>query len=808
STPISVTLSGVSGDAISGIDFPLINRRITIPAGTTQLSVSIPTRYDLLDEPDESFSVSLLMPVGATMADHMAKISITDDDPPALRIADCVVSETQPEFNSEGNSINSTGSYQSLITMSSTSPVPVTVRVTSRDRTAVSGRDYTRILTTIIIPAGQTEAVVNLTITDDNVFEPSERFELVLSATVNATIERGVASVSIGDNDPEPVLTIADTLIVEGNTGELLVTVRVNMSRPSALPVTFQYQTLDGTAIAGRDYLAAAGTRTIYAGATLQTFTIRLRNDRIDEDAETLRVVLPSVINGSAVPNGATITIEDNDPPPELAISNATIVEGDSTNVTSSLLLRLSTASERSISVDFQTANHTAKAGIDYQTASGTVIFLPGQISANLNLTSVADLNDEPSRAFRVILSSPVATVLTNTTAVVTVLDDDGPLLPLFEMSDMQYLGGFQVPTGDQGSASFAFGGNGLAFNPQNNSLFIGSNVNDGLNLAEISIPDQLSSTGIISSMATASILQPFVNPGNLISFNSDGSATPPVFNYENLNLGGLLVANGGLTGAMFNGYTGAEPSNSTNSHFRTNTLNLASLTSTNSAGLLDIRANSNGLSGRVRGGYMAEVPQQWRDYIGANYVTGAAGQNRIEHSSAGPALFGFDAESPAASSDDPLVYYPISQPLQWSDRYVVQPLFNGTTRMTGVAFVPGTRSVIFVGSNGLSEIGYGVGSAFNDRSRPDSGFHSRNGNYKYQIWAYDIEDFMAVRNGSRASWEIKPTRVVNFDLPTPEASKHIGGTAFDPATGRLYVVQQFAGSDSTPIIHVYQLGR
>ncbi len=204
----------------------------------------------------------------------------------------------------------------------------------------------------------------------------------------------------------------------------------------------------------------------------------------------------------------------------------------------------------------------------------------------------------------------------------------------------------------------------------------------------------------------------------------------------------------------------------------------------------------------------MAEVPEQWREYIGANYVTGASAQNRIEHSSAGPALFGFDANNPAGSSGDPLVYYPISNALQWSSQYVAQPLFNGTTKIDGVAFVPGTRSIIFIGSNGLSEIGYGVGSKFGDSARPYSGFHSKNGNYKYQIWAYDIDDFMAVRNGSRASWDIRPTSVVNFDLPTPEPARYIGGTAFDPSTGRLYIAQKLAGADYTPVIHVYQLGR
>ena len=206
----------------------------------------------------------------------------------------------------------------------------------------------------------------------------------------------------------------------------------------------------------------------------------------------------------------------------------------------------------------------------------------------------------------------------------------------------------------------------------------------------------------------------------------------------------------------------------------------------------------------------MAAVPEQWRAWIGANFVTGAAAQNRIQYSSSGPALFGFDAANPQASSGAPLVNYPFGHALQWNQGPSTgpEPFFNGTTKIEGVAFVPGTRSVIFLGSNGLSTIGYGVGSRFNDRARPEQGFHSQNGNYQYQIWAYDIDDFMSVRNGTLAAWDVRPTSVVNFSLPTPEPSKYLGGTAFDAATGRLYVSQKLAGPGATPIIHVYQLGR
>jgi hypothetical protein len=809
STPITIVLAGVSGSALSGIDFPALNRTIVIPAGRTSYPVRVPTRHDVLDEPLEAFSVEITSIAGATLADGTSVVSIHDNDPPALTISDVVISESAPPMAPvSGNGPASAGAYQAVITMSSASTVPVTVKVYSRDKTAVSGRDFTRVAATIVIPAGETSAVANLSSVDDQLHDPNESFELFLSSPINATLARPVSKVSITDNDPDPVLTAANTTVTEGNSGELLATVRVDMSPASSLPVTFQYRTMNSTALAGFDYIAAIGTMTIPAGSMSRTFTVRIKSDLTDEDAESIRIILSNVVNASINPEQGVITIEDNDAAPRMTISHSEIAEGDTANVATQFTVTLSAASERAIQVNYHTEDHLAVAGRDYFATSGTLTIPPGQTTGVISLTSVADTIDEPSRAFRLTFSNPVHVTLSSTMAVVTVTDDDGTALPLFAQSDMAYLGGFRVPTGQQGSSTFDFGGNGLAFNPANNSLFIGSHHDNGLNIAEIGVPSQLSSTGALSLMPSAAVLQPFMNLGGLTTTNAAGQSTAATFNYENLSLGGLLVSNGGLTGGMYMGYNGAEPQFSSNSHFRTSSLNLASLNSTNFAGLLDIRQNSSGLSGRVRGGYMAEVPVPWQDYIGASFVTGAAGLNRVEFSSAGPALFGFDANNPAGSSGDPLVCYPINEALQWSSQFIAQPLFNGTTKIEGVAFVPGTRSVIFIGSNGLSEIGYGVGSKFNDKARPYSGFHSKNGNYKYQIWSYDIDGFMAVRNGSKTSSSIRPTTVINFDLPTPEPSKYIGGTAFDPATGRLFISQKLAGPDATPVIHVYQLGR
>ncbi len=800
SLPVRFTYSTSDITASSLTDYFSVLRTVTISPGARSAILSLPTRHDILDEHDERFLVTLSAPSNATLATPSAVITIQDNDPPAISIDDVSVVEGSDAISFVRMSVS----------LSSPSQLPVTVSYATGDWTALGAKDYQRGTGVLTIPAGARSAELRFSVLPDFQYEPEEAFAVLLSTPVNATLLKAIGTVTILDDDPPPVASVESKIVAEGNSGTQATTIMVSLNQSSSLPVTVRYQTKAITAFAGADFVGATGVLTIPPGALSGTFTVSVAGDMLDEDDETFTVELLSPVNAtiSSVPN--VITILDNDLPPLVTISNATVAEGQAGSATSSILVSLSGASGFPISMSFGLKAITASAGIDFRFTEGTLTIPAGQTSGSISFEIQGDLLDEPNEAFQVNLFALKNARFSKSTAIVTIADDDGTQLPLFDRTrDFRYVGAFRVPTGIVGSDTFEYGGNALAFNAANRSLFMASNFDNGLNIAEVQIPATLSSTGVASSMTVANVLQPFVDLSMLLTTNAGGASTAPVLSYENLVLGGLFVAGNGLTGGMFMGYNLAEPESSTHSHFRTSGLNLASLSASSFTGLIDIRRNADSASGRVRGGYMTAVPDQWKDWIGANYVTGAAGQNRIQYSSSGPALFGFDAINPSGSSDKPLVYYPFGHALQWADTDITTPqlLFNGTTTIDGVAFVPGTRSVIFIGSNGVSSIGYGVGSRFNDRFRPYQGYHSQNGNYRYQIWAYDIDDFMSVRNGTLASWDIKPTSVVNFDLPTPEFSKYLGGTAFDPATGRLYISQKSAGPDATPIIHVYQLG-
>jgi len=355
--------------------------------------------------------------------------------------------------------------------------------------------------------------------------------------------------------------------------------------------------------------------------------------------------------------------------------------------------------------------------------------------------------------------------------------------------TDPGYVGAFRVPDGKIGDSSFEWGGTALAFNPANNSLFlVGHDQQQAV--AEVQIPASIVNSPRLKDLPTAKVIQPFVKV----------TARIPNYTLEGVvKIGGLMLVERRLVGTLYEYYDADV--NAVQSHFVLDSLNLATA---KVGGLY----TAGTLGGGFVGGYMAAVPADLRDELGARYVTGQAALCIIGRTSSGPALFGFDPADLGATpaSVKPFVYYPLKNPLGAIDAR--NPYFNGNTEIKAVIFVPGTRTVLFFGDHGTGDVGYGQPEQFNDPHRGSKGWHSVNGHYAYQVWAYDIDDFVAVKYGVKKPWEIKPSQVKTFDFPVDHPAKHLGGAAVDPATGRLYVSQLWTGGgDSLPLIHVFQMG-
>lgn len=142
---------------------------------------------------------------------------------------------------------------------------------------------------------------------------------ITLAAT--AVSAAGAESVSVTDprRQPQPLtVAIGDVTVREplsnpeavvGAPAAVPARFVVKLSRPHSGPVTVAFRTSDGTAKAGADYLARAGTVTIPAGATSAPVDVMVRQDRAVEGDETFFVTLTGVTNviGIGIRDGRAI---------------------------------------------------------------------------------------------------------------------------------------------------------------------------------------------------------------------------------------------------------------------------------------------------------------------------------------------------------------------------------------------------------------------------------------------------------------------------------------------------------------------
>ena len=226
--------------------------------------------------------------------------------------------------------------------------------------------------------------------------------------------------------EPPPSLSIANRSVTEEDSGSKNAVFTVTLSEASTLQVSASYATADSSANAGHDYTAKTGILSIPAGDTEGTISIPVLGDTIDESDETFTLTLSSSINASISDGEATGTIKDNDDPPSLNISDASVTEGDSGTVNMTFPATLSNTSGFQVSVDYATANGTAKAGSDYTATSGKLTFNMGEKSKTITVPVSGDLEEESDETFTLSLSQANNATILDGEATGTIQDNDG----------------------------------------------------------------------------------------------------------------------------------------------------------------------------------------------------------------------------------------------------------------------------------------------------------------------------------------------------------------------------------------------
>ena len=179
-----------------------------------------------------------------------------------------------------------------------------------------------------------------------------------------------------------------------------------------------------------------------------------VQGDDIDEDDETVEITLSKPGNATLAEGKsmATGTITDDDDPPTLSISGASVAEGDAgTTTTLTFTVTKEGATSKVVTVAYEDAGSgTAEAVTDYKGPSaGTLTFAPGEdTSQTISVTVQGDDIDEDDETVEITLSKPGNATLAEgkSMATGTIVDDDDP--PVLSIA------GSSVTEGHEGTRS------------------------------------------------------------------------------------------------------------------------------------------------------------------------------------------------------------------------------------------------------------------------------------------------------------------------------------------------------------------
>jgi len=272
------------------------------------------------------------------------------------------------------------GDVHAILQLTSAYPLTVVVPF-SFSGTAVNGQDFTVSPTPITLAPGSTIAKIVVSLNDDNIDEMVENVVLTMGTPVNAVQgSPSVHTITINDNDDPPQVFFSPSS--QSQTEDLDALAVLQLSNPSVWDLTVDYG-VAGTAIEGADYTVTASPIVIPAMTTTFPIVVDIIDDLIDEDDETVELSILNVVNGSiGSPGDHTLTIVDNDDPPEVFFTwPDQSVKEDGGDI--GVEVQLSIESSKDVTVDF-TLGGTAHHGNDYLINQSSIVIPAGDLTFSI----------------------------------------------------------------------------------------------------------------------------------------------------------------------------------------------------------------------------------------------------------------------------------------------------------------------------------------------------------------------------------------------------------------------------------------
>jgi uncharacterized delta-60 repeat protein len=358
----------------------------------------------------------------------------------------------------------------------------LSVNYATHDGTALAGTNYTATSGTLTFTPGQIIKSIVVPLIDDQEVTGDLLFTVVLS-TNSASLGAVLAypstnTVIIHDADAGLSFTNA-SMIVRRDAGTALVTVVCSnpgvepvITDSNTVPLSVQYTTVDGSALANVDYIARSGTLIFTNGNGTNTFFVPIiNNGSVSGDRSfNVRLFNPTTPGRLVAPSNQTITIIDATAGFKFSQPKYTVNKTDG----SALINVFRTGLTDSVAtVDFAATNGSAIDGVHYVSTNGTLIFTNGVTNQTFSVQVIDTSVVQPNKTVLLQLFNASNSVITSpNAATLTIVDNTGS---------------FVVPSGSAiVSESGAGAPNGVIDSNETVTVLFGFRDAGGLNVANL----------------------------------------------------------------------------------------------------------------------------------------------------------------------------------------------------------------------------------------------------------------------------------------------------------------------------------
>lgn len=422
-----------AGVSAGTTDFRSSNGTLLFAPNEVEKIIEIPITQGVSRQPEqlEFFNVNFTNPVNATLADNQVKVFIVEDDAisatPRISVNDIVVDE-------------SAGTASVVVRLDTASTGTVSVDYATIDGSARSGSDYTAAQGSLTFAAGEVVKTVTIAIGDNDTAESVEQFFFRLSNASGGEIARQRASILVLDEDEAtgaaPALSIKDAWVSEGDGFARFI---VTLSEASASVVTVSYATnsANGGTAGTTDRGSPSGTLTFAPGEVVKDIIVAIAPDtRVESLTENFFVHLSNATGAVLAPGTRATGIIVDDDAPAQATPNVDLLPGAPTSVREDadwidVPIYLAAPSAGMLRLDYSTRSGTAVEGRDFQAASGSLTFLPGEMVQTARILLTDDHRFERNETFTIDFrensgaTSPAALPFSTR---ITIADDEAPI--------------------------------------------------------------------------------------------------------------------------------------------------------------------------------------------------------------------------------------------------------------------------------------------------------------------------------------------------------------------------------------------